>query len=455
MIATGRSDYPNQVNNVLCFPFIFRGALDVGATTINDAMKKACVEALAALARAEPSEIVAQAYGGDTPAFGADYLIPRPFDPRLIVELAPAVAKAAMDSGVATRPIKDFTAYRDRLSQFVFRTGLVMKPLFERARRDPRRIVYAEGEDERVLRAAQTVIDEKLAQPVLIGRRRVIESRLRKLGLRMKIGEDFDLVDPQSDPRYEEYSDFYHRLMERRGISPDAARTMVRTSTTLIAALMVKRGQAEAMLCGTYGRYARHLQHVRDIIGLRRGVQALSALTALVLRKGVFFIADTQVNVDPGAEAIAEMTVLAAEEIRRFGIEPKVALLSHSSFGGSDEPSAKKMRAALALVRAAEPGLEVEGEMQAELAIADDLRRRLFPNSRLAGQANLLIMPGLDAANIAFGLLRYIGEGLSIGPILIGAAQPVHVLTPTVSVRGLINMTALAVAEAQAMAAGT
>jgi malate dehydrogenase (oxaloacetate-decarboxylating)(NADP+) len=299
------------------------------------------------------------------------------------------------------------------------------------------------------------VIDEKLAKPVLIGRRRVIESRLRKLGLRIKIDEDFELVDPQSDPRYEEYSDFYHRLMERRGVSPDAARTMVRTSTTLIAALMVKRGQAEAMLCGTYGRYARHLQHVRDVIGLRRGVQVLSAMTALVLRKGVFFIADTQVNVDPGAEAIAEMTVLAAEEIRRFGIEPKVALLSHSSFGDSDEPSARKMRAALALVRATEPGLEVEGEMQAELAIAEELRRRLFPNSHLAGQANLLVMPGLDAANIAFGLLRYIGEGLSIGPILIGAAQPVHVLTPTVSVRGLINMTALAVAEAQAVAAST
>ncbi len=453
IIATGRSDYPNQVNNVLCFPFIFRGALDVGATTINDAMKKACVEALAALARAEPSEIVARAYGGETPAFGADYLIPRPFDPRLIVELAPAVAKAAMDSGVATRPIKDFTAYRDRLSQFVFRTGLVMKPLFERARRDPKRVVYAEGEDERVLRAAQSIIDEKLALPILIGRRRVVESRIRKLGLRIAIGEDFELVDPQSDPRYEEYSDFYHRLMERRGVSPDAARTMVRTSTTLIGALMVKRGQADAMLCGTYGRYARHLQHVRDVIGLRRGVQAPSALTALVLHKGVFFIADTQVNVDPGAEAIAEMTVLAAEEVRRFGIEPKVALLSHSSFGGSDEPSARKMRAALALVRAAEPALEVEGEMQAELAISEELRRRLFPNSRLAGQANLLIMPGLDAANIAFGLLRYIGEGLSIGPILIGAAQPAHVLTPTVSVRGLINMTALAVAEAQAMTA--
>jgi malate dehydrogenase (oxaloacetate-decarboxylating)(NADP+) len=451
VIATGRSDYPNQVNNVLCFPFIFRGALDVGATTINDAMKKACVEALAALARAEASEIVARAYGGETPAFGADYLIPRPFDPRLIVELAPAVAKAAMDSGVATRPIKDFTAYRDHLSQFVFRTGLVMKPLFERARRDPRRVVYAEGEDERVLRAAQSIIDEKLALPVLIGRRRVVESRIRKLGLRIAIGEDFELVDPQSDPRYEEYSDFYHRLMERRGVSPDAAHTLVRTSTTLIAALMVKRGQADAMLCGTYGRYARHLQHVRDVIGLRRGVQAPSALTALVLHKGVFFIADTQVTVDPGAEAIAEMTMLAAEEVRRFGIEPKVALLSHSSFGGSDEPSARKMRAALALVRAAEPALEVEGEMQAELAISEELRRRLFPNSCLGGQANLLIMPGLDAANIAFGLLRYIGEGLSIGPILIGAAQPAHVLTPTVSVRGLINMTALAVAEAQSM----
>ncbi len=451
IIATGRSDYPNQVNNVLCFPFIFRGALDVGATTINDAMKKACVEALAALARAEPSEIVAQAYGGETPAFGADYLIPRPFDPRLIVELAPAVAKAAMDSGVATRPIKDFATYRDRLSQFVFRTGLVMKPLFERARRDPRRVVYAEGEDERVLRAAQSVIDENLARPILIGRRRVIESRLRKLGLRIKIDEDFTLVDPQSDPRYEDYANFYHRLMERRGVAPDDAHTLVRTSTTIIAALMVKRGEADAMLCGTFGRYARHLQHVRDIIGLRRGVQAPSALTALVLRKGVFFIADTQVNVDPTAEAIAEMTVLAAEEVRRFGIEPKAALLSHSSFGGSDEPSAKKMRAALALIMANEPALEVEGEMQAELAISEELRKRLFPHSRLSGQANLLILPNLDSANIAFGLLRYIGEGLSIGPILIGAAQPAHVLTPTVSVRGLINMTAVAVAEAQAL----
>ncbi len=426
VIATGRSDYPNQVNNVLCFPFIFRGALDVGATTINEAMKKACVEALAALARAEPSDIVAAAYGGESPSFGADYLIPRPFDPRLIVELAPAVAKAAMDSGVATRPIKD----------------------------DPKRIVYAEGEDERVLRAAQTVIDEKLALPILIGRRGVIESRLRKLGLRIKLDEDFELVDPQSDPRYHEYWESYHRLMERRGVAPDDARTLVRTSTTIIAALMVKRGEADAMLCGTAGRYARHLQHLRDIIGLRRGVQAPSALSALVLPKGVFFLADTQVTGEPSAEAIAEMTLLAAEEIRRFGIEPKAALLSHSSFGGSDEPSSRKMRAALALILASEPELEVEGEMQAELAISEELRKRLFPNSRLTGQANLLILPTLDAANIAFGLLRYLGEGLSIGPILIGAAQPAHILTPTISVRGLVNMTAVAVAGAQAMAVG-
>jgi malate dehydrogenase (oxaloacetate-decarboxylating)(NADP+) len=452
VIATGRSDYPNQVNNVLCFPFIFRGALDVGATTINEAMKKACVEALAALARAEPSDIVAAAYGGQTPSFGPEYLIPRPFDPRLIVELAPAVAKAAMDSGVATRPITDFAAYRDRLSQFVFRTGLVMKPLFERARRRPQRVVYAEGEDERVLRAAQTVIDEKLARPILIGRRRVIESRLRKLGLRIRAGHDFDVVDPQSDPRYDEYWGLYHRLMERRGVTPDHARTLVRTRTTIIAALMVKQGHGDTMLCGVSGRYDRHLQHVRDIIGLRRGVQAYSALSVLVLPKGVFFICDTHVTAEPTAEGIAEMTVLAAGVVRQFGIEPKAALLSHSSFGSADAASARKMRAALALTLAADPDLEVEGEMQAELAIAPEMRQRLFPNSRLSGQANLLVLPTLDAANAAFGLLRHLGEGLAIGPILIGAAQPAHVLTPTVSVRGLVNMTAIAVAGAQAAA---
>jgi malate dehydrogenase (oxaloacetate-decarboxylating)(NADP+) len=450
VIATGRSDYPNQVNNVLCFPFIFRGALDVGATTINEAMKKACVEALAALARAEPSDIVAQAYGGETPAFGPDYLIPRPFDPRLIVEIAPAVAKAAVESGVATRPIADLRAYRDRLSQFVFRTGLVMKPLFDRARRDPKRVVYAEGEDERVLRAVQAAIDENLARPILIGRRRVIETRLRQLGLRIKPEQDFELVDPQSDRRYKDYWTLYHRLMERRGVTPDEARTEVRTRTTIIAALMVKQGHADAMICGVDGRYHRHLRHVRDIIGLRPDVQALSALTVLVLRKGAFFLCDTHVMADPPAECIAEMTLMAAGAVRRFGIEPKAALLSHSSFGTSDEPSARKMRAALALILAARPDFEIEGEMQAELAVSPELRERLFPNSHLSGSANLLVMPTMDASNLALGLLRQLGEGLSIGPILMGVAQPAHIVTPTISVRGLVNMTAVTVAEAQA-----
>jgi malate dehydrogenase (oxaloacetate-decarboxylating)(NADP+) len=451
IIATGRSDYPNQVNNVLCFPFIFRGALDVGATTINEAMKKACAEALAALARAEPSEIVAAAYGGDSPSFGPDYLIPRPFDPRLIVELAPAVAKAAVESGVATRPITDFAAYRDRLSRFVFRTGLVMKPLFERARRDPRRVVYAEGEDERVLRAAQTALDEKLARPILIGRRAVVESRLERLGLRIKPERDFELVDPQSDPRYQDYWKLYHSLMERRGVTPDDARNLVRTRTTVIGALMVKQRQADALICGTDGRYPHHLQHVRDVIGLRRGVQAPAALSVLVLRGGAFFLCDTHVTAEPTAESIAEMTRLAAEAVRRFGIEPKAALLSHSSFGASEAPSARKMRAALALLRAAEPGFEIEGEMQAELAISAELRQRLFPNSQLHGQANLLVMPSMDAANLSLGLLRQLGDGISIGPILLGMALPVHVLTPTVSVRGLVNMTAVAVAQSQSM----
>jgi len=452
VIATGRSDYPNQVNNVLCFPFLFRGALDVGATTINEAMKKACAEALAALARAEPSDIVAAAYGGESPSFGPDYLIPRPFDPRLIVELASAVAKAAMESGVATRPIADFPAYRERLSQYVFRTGLVMKPLFERARRDPMRVVFAEGEDERVLRAAQTAIDENLAKPILIGRGRVVESRLRRLGLRIKAGEDFELVDPQSDERYEDYWSLYHKLMERRGVTPDDARYLVRTETTIIAALMVKRLEADAMLCGTAGRYPSHLQHVRDIVGLRHGVEAPSALNVVVLPKGVFFLCDTQVTAEPTAEGIVEMTRMAAEEVRRFGIEPRAALLSHSSFGASDAASAQRMRSALALLHAANLHVEVEGEMQAELAISPSLRQRLFPNSALTGQANLLVLPSLDAANIALGLLRHLGEGISIGPILMGMAAPAHILTPSVSVRGIVNMTALAVAEAQAPA---
>jgi malate dehydrogenase (oxaloacetate-decarboxylating)(NADP+) len=449
IIATGRSDYPNQVNNVLCFPFIFRGALDVGATVINEAMKVACVNALADLAFAETSEIVALAYGGQSMSFGPDYLIPRPFDPRLIVEIAPAVAKAAMDSGVATRPIMDLKGYREQLSRFVFRSGLLMKPVFEGARNDPRRLVYAEGEDERVLRAVQTVLDERLAQPILIGRTAVVTQRIERLGLRLRPGVDVELVDPEDDPRFPEYWRLYHSLMERKGVSPDAARTLVRTRNTVIAALMVKRGEAEAMICGTVGRFGRHLEDVSDIIGLRRGVRQFSALNALILPRGTFFICDTQVMPDPTVEQIVEMTLLSAEAVQRFGLTPKVALISHSSFGTASTPSARKMQAALALVRAHAPDLEVEGEMPADLAFLEEMRLRLFPNSRLKGQANLLVMPTLDAANIALNLLRAVGEGLAVGPILVGAAQPAHILTPTVSVRGIVNMSALAVVEAQ------
>jgi malate dehydrogenase (oxaloacetate-decarboxylating)(NADP+) len=450
IIATGRSDYPNQVNNVLCFPFIFRGALDVGATAINEPMKIACVHALAKLAQAETSDIVAAAYGGEDLSFGPEYLIPRPFDPRLIVELAPAVAKAAMDSGVATRPIEDFAAYREKLSQFVFRTALVVKPLFDSARRDPRRLVYAEGEEERVLRAAQTVIDEGLAKPILIGRRAVVEQRIERYKLRLRPDKDFELVDPQGDPRFTEYWTLYHRLMERKGVSPEYARTVVRTRNTVIAALMVKRGEAEAMICGTVGRFERHLRHVLDVIGLAPGAEHPAALHALLLSRGVFFVCDTQVMPDPTAEEIAGMTLLAIREVRHFGITPKVALLSHSNFGTADTPSAQKMRKALALISAQAPDLEVEGEMHGDSAISEEIRLRLFPNSRLRGQANLLIMPTLDAANISLNLLRALGDGISLGPILLGVAEPAHILTPSASVRGIVNMSALAVVEAQA-----
>jgi malate dehydrogenase (oxaloacetate-decarboxylating)(NADP+) len=448
VIATGRSDYPNQVNNVLCFPFIFRGALDVGATQINEAMKFAAVGALAGLAQAEPNDLVAAAYGGQSLSFGPDYLIPRPFDPRLIVEIATAVAKAAMDSGAATRPIADFKAYRERLNQFVFRSGLLMKPMFERARREPRRVIYAEGEDERVLRAAQAVVDDGLARPILIGRREVVAKRIERLGLRIRAGQDFELVDPQADPRYNEYWMLYHRLMERRGVSPDIARTVVRTSNTVIAALMIKRGEADALLCGPAALYERQLQHILDVIGLKRGVQDPAALSALILPKGTFFMADTHVMPDPTAEQIADMTLLAAEAVERFGITPKVALLSHSSFGAATTPSARKMRAALGLVVAHRPDLEIEGEMHADVALSEELRLRIFPNSRLKGQANLLILPGLDAANIALNLVRVLGEGLSVGPVLIGVAEPAHILTPSVTVRGIVNMTAVAAVEA-------
>ncbi|HLB79575.1 MAG TPA: phosphate acyltransferase, partial [Dongiaceae bacterium] len=450
VIATGRSDYPNQVNNVLCFPFIFRGALDVGATTINEAMKIACVRALADLALAETSDVVAAAYGGEALGFGPDYLIPRPFDPRLIVELAPAVAKAAMDSGVATRPIDDLAAYRDRLTRFVFRSGLVMKPIFERARRDPRRLVYADGEEPRVLRAAQTAVDEGLVRPILIGRRRVVRQRIERLGLRLRHGVDFEITDPQADRRFRDYWGLYHRLMERKGVTPEHAQAVVRTRNTAIAALMVKRGEAEAMICGVVGRFDRHLKDVLDVIGLRPGVAEAAAVNVLILPHGTFFLCDTQVTPDPTAAQVAEMTLLAAEEVRRFGVTPKVALLSHSSFGSADTASARKMRAALGLIQARAPDLEIDGEMHGDAAVSEVIRLRLFPNSRLKGQANLLVMPTLDAAHISLNLLRSLGEGMSVGPVLVGVAQPAHILAPTASVRGILNMSALAVVEAQA-----
>jgi malate dehydrogenase (oxaloacetate-decarboxylating)(NADP+) len=449
IIATGRSDYPNQVNNVLCFPFIFRGALDAGATEINEAMKIACVHALADLARVETSDIVLKAYGGQAAAFGPEYLIPRPFDPRLITAIAPAVAKAAMDSGVATRPIEDFEAYRNRLDQFVFRSGLVMKPLFDAARADPRRIVYAEGESERVLRAVQVVVDEGLARPILIGRRRVVTSRIRRFGLRLKPDEDFELCDPQDDPRYDEYWKLYHGLMARKGVAPSYARTVARTRPTVIACLMLRRGEVDAAICGTLGMYQRHLGHARDVIGLRKGVGTPAALTVLILSNGTYFLADTHVNVSRDAAGIAEMTMLAAEETRLFGIEPKIALLSHSNFGSVDSDSARRMRDAVAILQRDNPGLEVEGEMHADAALVAETRDRFFPGSRLDGSANVMIMPSLDAANISYNLLKALAAGLSVGPILLGMARPIHIVTPSISTRGLVNMTALAAVDAR------
>ena len=449
IIATGRSDFPNQVNNVLCFPFIFRGALDVGATTINEAMKLAAVNAIADLAMAEQSDIVAAAYGADDVTFGPEYLIPKPFDPRLITKIAPAVARAAMDSGVATRPIEDFAAYEQRLTQFVYHSGLLMKPIFEAAKKSPKRIVYAEGEDERVLRAVQVVVDEGLARPILVGRPAIVAQRLERHGLRLKRGVHFEMIDPDDDPRYRAYWMEYLRLAERRGVTEQVARSEIRREPTLIGAMMIHMGDADGMLCGTYGNHASHRVYVERVLGLRRGARTLAAMNAVLLPDRTVFIADTYVNADPTPEQIAEITLLAADEIRRFGITPKVALLSHSSFGSSDHPQARKMQAALALIGGFEPDLEVDGEMHGDAALSVEVRRRVFPSSRLQGEANLLIMPTLDAANIAFNLLKAAaGSGVTLGPILLGVAKPAHILTPSATVRRIVNMTALTSVDA-------
>ena len=414
IIATGRSDFPNQVNNALCFPYIFRGALDVGATTINEAMKRACVQAIAELARREASDL-GSAYSGETPRFGPDYLIPRPFDPRLLISLAPAVAEAAMASDVATRPLPDLAAYREQLSQFVYRTGLLMKPMFERARADLKRVVYAEGEEETVLRAVQTVVDERLAFPILIGRPGVIESRIKRLGLRLRPGLDFELTNPDEDPRFNDYWQLYHQLMARKGISPPAAKAIVRSRGTVIAALMVKRGEADAMLCGIVGRYNGKLKHVVEVLGLDPGVKSLSALSVV--------------------------------------ITPKVALISHSNFGSVDSPSARKMAQALQIIMDRSPKLEADGEMHVDTALDPEIRERLMPHSRLDGSANLLVLPNLDAANTAYNLTRSMTDGIGIGPVLMGMAKPAHVLTPSATVRRVVNMTAIAAVEAQIRAA--
>jgi malate dehydrogenase (oxaloacetate-decarboxylating)(NADP+) len=449
MICTGRSDYPNQVNNVLCFPYIFRGALDVAASTINEAMKLAAVRAIAQLAHEPPSDVVARAYGGKTRHFGADSLIPSPFDPRLILRIAPAVAKAAMATGVAKKPIVDFVAYQETLTRFVFRSGFIMKPLMQAAKADPKRVIYAEGEDERVLRAVQTIVEEGLALPILIGRPEVIGARLERFGLSVRPGRDFALVNPQDDPRYRDYVATYLEQAGRRGVTPDAARTLVRTNSTVIAALAVKRGDADAMLCGLDGRFNSRLTHIRDIIGLAPGVTDFAAMSLMITTKGAFFITDTHVKHDPQDFEIAETALMCARHVRRFGLEPRIALVSHSDFGTDDAPSSLKMRRAMEILRARAPDLEVDGEMQADTALSQAIRDRVLPSSRLKGEANVLVMPSLDAANIAYTMTMIVADALPVGPILIGGARPAHILTPSTTARGIVNMTAVAVAEAQ------
>ena len=450
IIATGRSDYPNQVNNVLCFPYIFRGALDCGATKITEEMKLACVREIAELAKADISEEVANAYAGQELSFGPDYLIPTPFDSRLILRIAPAVAKAAKASGVATRPIEDLDTYRQHLSRFVYHTGMFMRPVFSAAKvAGAKRLAYAEGEDERVLRAAQWAVDEGIAQPILVGRPAVIEARIKKAGLHIKPGTDFEIVNPEDDPRFRTYWEAFHKLMAREGVTPEAAKIMVRRSNTTIAALMVHLGDADAMLCGLVGRFDAHLEHIRNIIGLKAGASGFATLNALTLDKHTLFVADTNVHEDPSAEMLASIAVMAAEEIRRFGLPPKAAFLSHSNFGSSSRASAKKMRQARDLFVQRAPEVECDGEMHGDAALSADIRRAALPETSLTGDANLLMCPNLDSAHILYNVLKMTGgHGVTVGPILLGAASSAHVLTPSATVRRVVNMTALAVANA-------
>lgn len=449
IICTGRSDYPNQVNNVLCFPFIFRGALDVGATAINEEMKIACVKAIAELARKEASAEVAAVYSDEQLEFGPEYLIPKAFDPRLIIELPQAVAKAAMDSGVATRPITDWEAYKNKLQSYTYRTSMVMRPILDRAHNNPQRVCYCEGEEERVLQAVQTVVDESLAKPILIGRRNVVDMRIKHLRLRMEIDKDFELVDPEADSRYRDYWTSYHEIMERRGITPAMARTAVRTNTTVIGALMVHKGDADAVICGTEGHFKKHMNDVVSILGLKPGVETAAAMNALMLDRGTYFFTDTQVNPDPSISQISEMTLLAAEEIERFGIKPKIALLSHSNFGTHENQSAFKMRAAIADMRQRAPSLEIDGEMHADAALSEKIRKDIMPRSILEGEANLFVFPNIDSANISFNMVKVLGGGISIGPVLLGVSRPAHILTPSSTARGIVNMSALASVAAQ------
>ncbi len=447
ILATGRSDYPNQVNNVLCFPFIFRGALDVGASTINEEMKVACVNAIAELARRDATEVVRNTYSGETLKFGPEYLIPKPFDPRLITAVAPAIARAAMETGVARRPIKDFDAYKERLQRFVFKSQMIMKPVFEQARQNPRKVVFAEGHRGRVLMAVREILNEGLAEPILVGKRETVEENIVDMGLDLKVDRDFELIDPQDRERISVYADEYHRLMFRKGVTAGVAVDLLRNSQTALAAMILKQGNADAMICGRVGRFHTHLRHVYDIIGKAEGVADLSTLTAVILPQGNFFICDTHVNPNPTAEELAEMTLLAAAEVRNFGIEPNVALLSYSNFGTRNEESPLKVRSAVEMLRKMAPDLNFDGEMHANTAMDHKARMAEFPHSLLEGQANLLIMPNLDAANITYNMLKSLEGAISIGPIMLGAAKPAHIVAQTVSVRGLVNMTAVAVAR--------